>query len=347
MRQSIVLFLCTWLAATGARAESRDAPVAAETGRIARAACSASGGASTASLRVMTLNLAHGRSDGPNQLFLGRSDFEDNLSAVSDLLQTNSADIVALQEVDGPSWWSGSFDHAKVLAQDAAYPWHYRADHATSWFYRYGTAVLSRLPVHGSRSHRFEGTPPTPRKGVVVSEVHLPQASGVDLPVDVLSVHFDYLSDHARRRQLAELVELLDNRGNATILLGDFNSTWDDADSVVRELVDRTGLSAFEPESARLATHGDARLDWILISDEFAFEDYRVLSTVVSDHQPVVADIRLSNAGVVPGDCGPGVTRLVAGPVAPGARAPASRRSDPGSPRSAPGASSRSQGRRR
>ena len=60
-----------------------------------------------------------------------------------------------------------------------------------------------------------------------------------------------------RRRQLAELVELLDNRGNATILLGDFNSTWDDADSVVRELVDRTGLSAFEPESARLATHGD------------------------------------------------------------------------------------------
>jgi endonuclease/exonuclease/phosphatase family metal-dependent hydrolase len=157
--------------------------------------------------------------------------------------------------------------------------------------------------VYGSRSHRFESTPPTPRKGLVVSEIRLPRSSGNEIAVDVLSVHFDYFSERARRRQLTELVELLGERGNATILLGDFNSTWGDEDSIIRELVDLTGLRAYEPESERLATHGDARLDWILISDEFRFENYQVLPAVVSDHQPVLADIRLNDFDARPYEC--------------------------------------------
>jgi endonuclease/exonuclease/phosphatase family metal-dependent hydrolase len=306
MRYSILFFLVTSLAAGIDRAESREAYSANPGGPDAQDSCSVAGGSGAPPLRVMTLNVAHGRSDGPNQLFLDRTDFEGNLDAVSDLLRASSADIVALQEVDGPSRWSGRFDHASVLARDASYPWHYRADHARSWLYRYGTAVLSRLPVGASHSHRFEPTLPTPRKGLVVSEIRLPHAAGEDMPVDVVSVHFDYFSERAKRRQLAELVDLLDGRGNPTILLGDFNSTWDETDSLIRELVDRTGLRAYEPESKELATHGDARIDWILISDEFRFEDYRVLPAVVSDHQPVVADIAFNTGRPVPDECGVG-----------------------------------------
>jgi hypothetical protein len=33
------------------------------------------------------------------------------------------------------------------------------------------------------------------------------------------------------------------------------------------------------------------RLDWILISDQFVFSDYKVLSNVLSDHVGVVAEI--------------------------------------------------------
>ena len=82
-------------------------------------------------LRVMTLNAAHGRRDGPNQLFLGRSSFVDNLAEISALLREHEADIVALQEVDGPSRWSGMIDHAQSVARSAEYPWQYRGDHAT------------------------------------------------------------------------------------------------------------------------------------------------------------------------------------------------------------------------
>jgi len=303
LRYPIVLFFMSWLIAAGARGAFHEPRTARYAEPMRRVSCSREHDAVEPALRVMTLNVAHGRSDGPNQIFLGRPDFEDNLSAVSELLRESRADIVALQEVDGPSRWSGMFDHAIVLARDASYPWHFRADHAASWLYRYGTAVLSRLPVYASRSHRFEATPPTPTKGLVVSEVRVPNATGTEIDIDVLSVHFDFLSERAKRRQLAELVDVLNRRGNATILLGDFNSTWDDTDSIVRELVGQTGLSAYEPESGQLATHGDARLDWILISDEFRFEDYRVLPDVVSDHQPVVADIGFKADDAPVADC--------------------------------------------
>jgi endonuclease/exonuclease/phosphatase family metal-dependent hydrolase len=268
----------------------------------------------------MTLNAAHGRRDGPNQLFLERSAFDTNLALISDLLRQSNADIVALQEVDGPSRWSGRFDHARTLAKQADYPWHYRGDHATSWLFEYGTALLSRLPLKATRSHRFQPSLPSPRKGFVIGQIALPAPSfGIaELIIDVFSVHFDYLSRRAQASQLEELIDVLARRVNPVIVLGDFNSTWQRPDSTVRELVRRADLAAHQPGAEHLATHGDERLDWILISEEFRFEQYRVLPDVVSDHQPVLATIGLNRDTEVAATCrGPdhGMTAASRGPA--------------------------------
>lgn len=282
--------------------------------RLGRIGCNGPDNDREPFLRVLTLNAAHGRSDGPNQVFLDKADFRSNLEDISRLLKFSRADIVALQEVDGPSAWSGRFDHAATMADEADYPWHYRADHATSWFFRYGTAVLSRLPFHATATHRFAASPPTPRKGFVVSEVSLPEAldGANDLVVDVLSVHFDFLSRRTQASQVAELIDTLQARDNPAIVLGDFNSDWSRADSTVRELTDRTGLLAYEPEAANLATHQGKRIDWILISDEFRFRNYRVLPDIVSDHQPVYAELGINPDSPLSLECGPAVVSATA-----------------------------------
>ena len=263
------------------------------------------GAATDSFLRVLTLNVAHGRSDGPNQLLLDKSRFPVNLARVSRVLRDARADIVGLQEVDGPSRWSGRFDHAKTMADQANYPWHFRAGHARSWLFDYGTAVLSRLPLRDTLSHRFAPTPPTPRKGFVMAQVPVPAAGAGERLVDVFSVHFDFLSRRARTDQVAELLATLTPSENPTVVLGDFNSDWQDPDSPIRQLTETTGLVAYDPAAPDLATHEGKRIDWILVSRHFEFRSYRVLPSRVSDHQPVLAEVELkSDGGTSPGCVG-------------------------------------------
>lgn len=241
-------------------------------------------------LRVVTLNAAHGRSDHFNQMFLSTSRIRENLEAIGRLLTRTGADLVALQEADGPSRWSGRFDHVAELAGHADYDWHFRGDHQHGWLASYGTALLSSLPLAETHSVRFQPTPPSPRKGFVSADIAWPGSAGGH-KVQVFSVHFDFLSRQARRQQFDRLARALEQRSTPAIVLGDFNSGWH-GDSVVRQLAERTGLQAFEPTSDALATHGDQRLDWILISQELGFLDYEVLADeVVSDHLAVSAVI--------------------------------------------------------
>jgi endonuclease/exonuclease/phosphatase family metal-dependent hydrolase len=205
---------------------------------------------------------------------------------------------VALQEVDGPSRWSGGFDHAATIAGRARYGWRVRASHASSWLFDYGTAVLSRLPIVTAHAHRFAPTPPTLRKGFVISQVAWQDAANPaqERHIDVVSVHMDFLSRRARTSQVNELGDMLARRSNPSIVLGDFNSDWSVSDSPVRQLATRLGLQAYQPAAARMDTHNGQRLDWILLSPQLSFHSYRVLPEVVSDHRAVVAEIGLSDA---------------------------------------------------
>ncbi|MHC4732089.1 MAG: endonuclease/exonuclease/phosphatase family protein [Planctomycetota bacterium] len=249
--------------------------------KLALAICLALAACRSAPLRVMTLNVAHGRGTAAHQTGLGKDELEVNLEAVARMLRRERPAVVALQEADGPSFWSGEFDHVRRLAARAGYPHRFRGRHVDAPRLSYGTALLAARPLENPVSHRFAPSLPTPLKGFVVATVG---------PVDVVSVHLDFLRAGVRRRQVAEMIEALRTRGRPLILLGDLNLEWGDT---LRHLADALDLKAFAPDATDLATFQDRRLDWILISRELEFVRYAVVPDALSDHRAVVADVRV------------------------------------------------------
>lgn len=255
-------------------------------------------------LKVMTLNIAHGRKDGLNQLLLADGVIHSNLQDIAAVLNRTGPDIVALQEADGPSRWSGNFDHVAELAEQTDFPAYLRSSHASGRLFSYGTALLSRKPFTDTLHHIFQASPPTLNKGFTLGQIAWqPNRDSKDsLFLDIVSVHLDFSRKKVREQQIAEIGEILSKRQNPLVILGDFNSDWFSEEPVVRRLVESGRLQVYQPEAKDLATYytSGRRLDWILVSEELEFKSYRVLPDILSDHAAVVAEIGLSEpAGVI------------------------------------------------
>ena len=250
-------------------------------------------------LKILTLNVAHGRKDAFNQMLVTKKTIQQNLSDIAAVLIKENADVVALQEADGPSGWSGKFDHVELIAQQAGYPWYYRADHARSWLFSYGTAVLSRWPISETIEHTFTPSPPTLNKGFLLSHMTWQSDEAADnkLEIDIVSVHLDFSRQKVREQQISEIAEALSEREHPMIILGDFNSEWFSDESVVKALAEEAQLKVYEPQAENMRTYvsRDRRFDWILISSELEFVSYRVLPDVISDHLAVVAEVKVTN----------------------------------------------------
>ena len=248
-------------------------------------------------LKILSLNVAHGRKDAVNQMFVSTETIQSNLAEIAGVLSKENADVVALQEADGPSGWSGNFDHVATIAKQAGYPWYYRADHARSWLFSYGTAIMSQWPISETLEHTFKPSPPTLNKGFLLSRMTWKPNPNKDkqYQLDIVSVHLDFSRQKVREEQIAEIADALSKRNNPMIILGDFNSEWFSEESVVQELAKKAQMKVYEPHADNLHTYvkGGKRLDWILISNELEFVSYKVLPDVISDHLAVVAEVRL------------------------------------------------------
>jgi len=246
-------------------------------------------------LTVLSLNIAHGRKGALNQILVSKKTIHHNLYEIAMLLKRANTDIVALQEADSPSRWSGGFDHVAELAQQAGYTWYCHAAQAHSWMYDYGTALLSKYNFTDVISHSFAPAPLTPTKGFILGQVrwYPTKESPAPVPVDIVSVHLDFSSSQVREQQLAELTSILSARRYPVIVLGDFNSDWFEKDSNVQQFLQQSGLQAYSPEATDLGTYrkNGRRFDWILISSELEYKHYSVLPDVVSDHYAVTAEI--------------------------------------------------------
>ena len=249
------------------------------------------------SLRLASLNIAHGRGDGVNQLLKKRNSFETNLNSAAELLNQLQANVVALQEADAASRWSGNFNHVARLASASDYPYYFHGSHATSFMYNYGTAILSRQALRNSYSHTFAPSPPTTNKGYVAGTLwwnpddRLPHP----LSVTIASIHLDFSRSKVRRAQIAEIIDNFSEVEGLLILMGDFNTDASKDDGVLQMLANRFDMLIYQPDAEDLGTfvsHG-TRLDWILISSRLQFTNYQVLPEVVSDHYMITADVEL------------------------------------------------------
>lgn len=245
-------------------------------------------------LSVMTLNLAHGRKDGSHQALQPLNLLQSNLRDVTAVLQTEQPDVVALQEADELALWSGNFDHVSYIADAVPYAYTVRGKHVEGLRLGYGTAILSQAELDDALSVTFEAMTLT-AKGFVVSTIAWPTQP--DLLVDVVSLHFDALSEQTRLQQLAELSAVLEERNRPIILMGDFNTELQHDAAAWEQLATELGLHTYQLESDELETFPlfGHRLDWVLISAEFEFITYRVIDTVLSDHRAVIAEIELAS----------------------------------------------------
>ena len=248
----------------------------------------------------MSLNIAHARRKARHQSLLSEPTIRRNLALIADLIGREAPHVVALQEADGPSSWSGKIDHVETISGIAGYEHKFRGEHSHPSLARldlsYGTALLSRLPLHAPRSLAFQQSW-RDSKGFVAATIH-PEALGGE-SVDVVSIHLDFLADRIRRRQVEQLVDTFRGHSRHLIVMGDFNCAWSERraslDLLHRELRLRPFAELASPTYP--AWRPLVRLDWILISEGLDWNGYATLRDRVSDHLGIVAEIRRRTAG--------------------------------------------------
>ena len=232
-------------------------------------------------LELVSLNLGHGRGTARSQFRVDAAGHLRNLQAVAGVLEREQVHVVALQEVDAPSWWSGNLDHLAQIRAALGSPGAAHGIHATAANLRYGTALLGSDGLTDVASHTFGASGPTPRKGFTIASTTL---DGREL--DVVSLHLDFALSTIRERQLTELAQVLAVRRRPTVLLGDFNME----PSALQPFLDAQSMRSIPPAITFPGTGG--RIDHVVVTSELEIVDLHVLPDHVSDHLPVRASVR-------------------------------------------------------
>jgi endonuclease/exonuclease/phosphatase family metal-dependent hydrolase len=255
--------------------------------------------ASSQALRLMSLNIAHARRKARHQSLLSEPSIRRNLALIAGVIEREEPHVVALQEADGPSSWSGKIDHVETISALAGYAHAFRGEHNHPSLARldlsYGTALLSRLPLEAPRSHAFRKTW-RDTKGFVAATISTDVLNGES--IDVVSIHLDFLADRVRRLQVEQLVDTFRGHSRHLVVMGDFNCAWGERrrslDLLHHELKLRPFAEVASPTYP--AWRPLVRLDWILISEGLEFASHETLGDRVSDHLGIVADIRARGA---------------------------------------------------
>lgn len=249
--------------------------------------------AASGSLRVLTLNVRHGRGHRRWPWNQRGRQYVRNTRSVASFLREQTADVIGLQEADGPSTWSGSYHHVEHVLDrsgygEALHGVHYRLE-SSRFDLRYGTALLSRLALRDPASRAFKARP-IDTKGYVVAAVGLDEGE-----IDIVSLHLD-LVHSVRVRQVETLVRGLRRRGRPVVVMGDLNSKGGKEWTAVHRLASALHLHTPQTDHGADATYPawkpSQRIDWILASPELVFADCRVVAHTVSDHVAVAAELR-------------------------------------------------------
>ena len=151
-------------------------------------------------VKLMTLNVAHGRATGFSQLLQTTVEAEAHLCDIARLIKREQPDIVAFQEIDKNAFWTGRVDQSQFIAEKSGYLHWFAGSHQSGGFLNYGTGLMSKHPLTNPISFTFNKPFARPRKGFVLSVVDWPEVEGTK--VDIISVHLDFLSTAERREEL-------------------------------------------------------------------------------------------------------------------------------------------------
>ena len=239
-------------------------------------------------LVILTYNMQQGSHDNGNR----------NYRQQRDLLRRINADIISLQESDPPRPSGGHVDAVRYFAESLGYYAYYGPGTLTGTF---GTAILSRYPIHNPRVFFTYSTPD--EIGTAVAEI------------DVRGTRIAFFSTHPAgggevMRDHVSAVLAEGHKYDHVIAAGDFNFT--SRTSYYETLAQELRNSAAQAPEDSLYFHGgtgtlENKIDHIFVSPTFkVLESHYLLppesetdhpahwSTVhlVSKHPPEVYEIR-------------------------------------------------------
>jgi endonuclease/exonuclease/phosphatase family metal-dependent hydrolase len=213
---------------------------------------------------------------------LPHSQRTENLNSIASLIK--SYDMVALQEVDSGSLRSGFINQSRYLAGHSGMPyWCHQSNRKVGNVAYAGNGFLSRFEPDAVDEYRLPG--PIPGRGSLV----LTYGKGSDsLTVAVLHLA---LGKRARKQQLDFLVGKLETAGRL-IVMGDLNAPLSNPET--NAFCERLGLATPTRELASYPSWQPQRaIDHILLSQDMATFDARVVDVDFSDHCPVELEVHL------------------------------------------------------
>jgi endonuclease/exonuclease/phosphatase family metal-dependent hydrolase len=232
------------------------------------------------SIRVASFNI-HGGQMG------GRA----GLPPLVDACVTLDADILGLQEVDRRQSRSGFADQAAVVAGGLGCAHVYGPTRHRVLRGQYGNALIVRgeIQEHEVRRLPDSGTKQQPRAAILARVVV--NGTGVSIAVTHLQHHPQRLHDLPNEApdQLRALLEWLSARPAPRIIIGDFNMQPANATPIL----EAAGYTAAATGPAYPSDAPKIQLDYIAV-DGLEIESASVVPTGdVSDHRPIVAEVRL------------------------------------------------------
>ena len=249
-------------------------------------------------IRVMSFNIHHG---------VGTDGVLD-LQRIADMIKSQGADIVGLQEVDRHwSERSNFVDQTAWLARELNMHVVYGANLDNDPLEpgqprrQYGTAILSAVPIldwDNTYLSRYEGHE---QRGLLRARVVV---RGV--PVQVYNTHLQH-NDAAERLDQCEAIKaLIGTPDESVVLVGDLNAvpTAPEITTLLDGLIDAWEQAGIGDGYTIPSENPNRRIDYVLTSDDVVARTAAVVTSDASDHLPVYADLLL------PGDkVGVGVSR--------------------------------------
>jgi beta-N-acetylhexosaminidase len=230
----------------------------------------------------------------------------DNLAGVTELVRRSGADIVLLQEVDNGTRRSGNVNQPAVLARGTGF--HVAFGSALDYDGgKYGVAILSRWPILDDTLFHLYVDPPQ-RRAPSSQEPRGALRAIIASPVGKLAVintHLDAQASDRWRKQEADSIASLVAQTRRLVPMviagGDMNSI---PESAVQSNVRAAGLrdSWTECASGDGFTYPDdtpvKRIDYLYLTGSIRCASASVVETRVSDHRPLLVDVRLATGAV-------------------------------------------------
>ena len=229
--------------------------------------------------RVLTLNI-HSAIDWQNHF---------NLEGLAKLINDLNPDVVGLQEVD--RFWSSVSQFQDIPGELALRTKMFAAfsvsrERNNGFF---GNLVLSKYPILQMWTEDMPGS--LERRSFIYAQINLKGSK-----INFLTTHLG-LSVSDRLEQVNAMFECIREIKGPLIISGDLNG--DATDPAVKLLLENfTELqdsSHFKGQGTFRGRNGviGPKIDYIFVSPEFEPVNFQIIDSYISDHLPVMAEIRL------------------------------------------------------